>query len=150
MQGERTYRVNRPRVIFENIDGELILVNMEKGCYFSTDSIGADIWEMIESGHPVSEILQALRFRYEGEPAEIAALVAAFLERLEREELVVVDDAPRDGAAPRPALDTKRSPFRAPDLQKYTDMQYFLLLDPIHEVEAAGWPHERDAAAAAD
>ena len=35
------YRVNRPQVIFENIDGELILVNMEKGCYFSTDPVGS-------------------------------------------------------------------------------------------------------------
>jgi hypothetical protein len=25
-------------------------------------------------------------------------------------------------------------------LNKYTDMQDLLLLDPIHEVDAAGWP----------
>src|ERR1044071_4682498 len=68
MQGERVYRVNRPRVIFENIDGELILVNMEKGCYFSTDEVGANIWELVESGHTVAEILEALRFRYDGDP----------------------------------------------------------------------------------
>jgi hypothetical protein len=28
-----------------------------------------------------------------------------------------------------------------PVLDKYTDMQELLLLDPIHEVDDAGWPH---------
>jgi hypothetical protein len=31
-------------------------------------------------------------------------------------------------------------PFVAPVLDKYTDMQELLLLDPIHEVDASGWP----------
>lgn len=32
--------------------------------------------------------------------------------------------------------------FVAPVLHKYTDMQEFMLVDPLHDVEAdAGWPH---------
>ena len=34
-----------------------------------------------------------------------------------------------------------RTPFVDPALEKYTDMQDFLLVDPIHEVSDAGWPH---------
>jgi hypothetical protein len=34
----------------------------------------------------------------------------------------------------------------APVLEKYTDMQELLLLDPIHDVEEAGWPKARPAA----
>ncbi|PYM09398.1 MAG: pyrroloquinoline quinone biosynthesis protein PqqD [Candidatus Rokuibacteriota bacterium] len=140
MQGDRVYRINRPRVIFENIEGELILVNMEKGCYFSTDQVGADIWGLIETGHSQSDILEALRFRYEGDAAEMAQVVAAFLKLLEREELVVPDSASQASGARRTAAENRRSPFRAPDLQKYTDMRDMLLLDPVHDVEAAGWP----------
>ena len=36
---------------------------------------------------------------------------------------------------------TEKLGFEAPILQKYTDMQDLLLLDPIHEVDEAGWPH---------
>jgi len=140
MQGERVYRVNRPRVIFENIDGELILVNMEKGCYFSTDEVGANIWELVESGHTVAEILEALRFRYDGDPAEISKYVFAFLERLETEELVVPDAAAEKNGSPRTLNESRRTSFRPPELQKYTDMRDMLLLDPVHDVEAAGWP----------
>src|SRR5262245_43375959 len=50
MDRNTVYRVNGPRVIFENIEGELILVNMEKGCYYSTDQVGADVWAFIEAG----------------------------------------------------------------------------------------------------
>jgi hypothetical protein len=30
--------------------------------------------------------------------------------------------------------------FVEPALNKYTDMQELLLLDPVHEVSEAGWP----------
>ncbi len=33
-----------------------------------------------------------------------------------------------------------KPPFRAPSLEKYTDMEALLLLDPIHEVGQTGWP----------
>jgi hypothetical protein len=33
--------------------------------------------------------------------------------------------------------------FEAPVLQKYTDMQDLLLLDPIHDTDETGWPNIR-------
>jgi hypothetical protein len=36
--------------------------------------------------------------------------------------------------------------FHAPVLQVYSDMQDLLLLDPIHEVDATGWPMPAPAA----
>ena len=35
-----------------------------------------------------------------------------------------------------------RVAFEAPVLEKYTDMQTLLLVDPVHEVDDRGWPHE--------
>jgi hypothetical protein len=35
-------------------------------------------------------------------------------------------------------------PFQKPLLQKYTDMEALLLVDPIHEVdEEEGWPKQK-------
>jgi hypothetical protein len=28
-----------------------------------------------------------------------------------------------------------------PPISKFTDMQDIILLDPVHEVDARGWPH---------
>ncbi len=33
-----------------------------------------------------------------------------------------------------------RPAFEAPVLESYSDMQDLLLLDPIHDVDDAGWP----------
>jgi hypothetical protein len=33
------------------------------------------------------------------------------------------------------------SGFEPPVLEKFTDMQDLILLDPVHEVDERGWPH---------
>jgi len=134
------YRVNGPRVISENIDGELILVNMELGTYYSTEGVGAEVWRLIEAGCSVSEMCDELQALYEIGPEEIADTVFAFITRLKNESLVVNGETRSEGARP-PATprDVKRV-FRKPVLQAYRDMQGMLSLDPIHDVEAAGWP----------
>jgi hypothetical protein len=140
VQGHSIYRVNHPRVISEKIEGELIILNLERGCYFSTDRVGADVWALIESGHTGSSILEALRFRYDGDQAEMAWAVSRFVELLELEGLITADDEPRADRSASPGPESRKAPFQAPDLQKYTDMRDMLLLDPVHDVEASGWP----------
>lgn len=134
------YRVNGPRVISENIDGELILVNMEKGTYYSTDDVGAELWRLIESGCRVSDMFDALHSQYDAGPEQIAEAISTFLARLKEEDLISIDESPGAHPAPKWALSDVRRAFRVPVLQSYRDMQDMLSLDPIHDVEAAGWP----------
>lgn len=137
------YRVNGPRVIFENIDGELILVHMERGTYYSTDTLGAEIWSMIEAGSTESEMCDALQACYQADAEEIAHGVSTFLARLMNEELVATEVPSGDRPAPGRVAAEIRRPFRPPVLNAYRDMQDMLSLDPIHDVEAAGWPVPR-------
>ena len=141
----RVYRVSGPRVIFENVDDELILVHMERGTYYSTDEAGALMWSMIETGASAEGLRAALEARYDAGPEAIADAVADFLARLLQEELVVVEDlwGPPPAWVPQPV--PERLPFHPPALNVYRDMQDMLSLDPIHDVEAAGWPVPRAA-----
>ena len=134
------YRVNIPRVIFENIDGELILVHMERGTYYSTDQVGADIWSMIETQCNLAEMCEALQSKYDAGPEEIAGAVSTFLSRLAAEDLVSVGPSSSERATPVRVPSEGRRPFRPPALESYRDMQDMLSLDPVHDVEAAGWP----------
>jgi len=140
MKAHDVYRVNSPQVVYENIDGELILVHMEKGAYYTTDEVGAALWDLIESRCTVSEIQEALESQFEAGPGEIEVATASFLVQLVAEELVVREDPASDRTPHRHPLPISRRPFRAPGLQSYRDMQDMLALDPIHDVEAAGWP----------
>jgi hypothetical protein len=137
-------RVNAPQVIHESIDGEVIIINLTSGNYYSVTGSGADVWSLIEqsSGVTRADLTAALEPRFEASQAEIDGLLESFLSDLRTEGLVTDADpsgdppvfaAPPEGAGARP-------PFAAPRLEKYTDMQDLVLLDPVHEVDATGWP----------
>ena len=53
-------------------------------------------------------------------------------------------------AAPRYAiaLGEPDGAFAQPQFEKFTDMQGFLLLDPIHETDSSGWPYRNPDVAA--
>jgi hypothetical protein len=146
------YAVNSGQVISEIIDGEAVMINLTTGNYYSLNEVGAAIWDSIEAGASADEIVERLGGRYEGVQSEIEKATTGLIEELLREELIVA--AERDGSvvsAVEPVSD--RPPFQAPLLEKHTDMQDLILLDPVHEVGEQGWPHVKangDAAPSAD
>ena len=135
-----TFRPNSPPIIQETIDQETIMVNLETWSYYSLNPVGTCIWSAIERGWASHAITETVARRFSVEPATAEPDVRAFVQRLVEEELVV----PRDDGAPGPppADDAAPAslPYEAPVLHHYTDMQELLLLDPVHEVDAAGWP----------
>ncbi len=149
MTDNTRFRVNTPDVLHETIDGEVVLVNMKSGAYYSIDKVGATIWDLLDAGASTGDITDTLMLQFEGDRDEIAASVGRLLRKFADEELVVSDGERNVGAAkdasseaPQP---TSRPRFEEPVLQKYTDMQQLLLLDPIHEVDETGWPTEKAA-----
>jgi hypothetical protein len=139
------YRANRPQVINETIDGETIMINLATGSYYSLDRVAGEVWALLEASLPVEDIVAELGRRYDGDQDDIRRGVDDLLQRLAGEELVVPCDGaepvPTTPAAPAPA---ERPPFRLPRLEKFTDMQDLILLDPVHEVDSRGWPHLPD------
>ncbi|HEY9854073.1 MAG TPA: PqqD family protein [Leptolyngbyaceae cyanobacterium] len=141
------FRVNAPKVVHETIDGEVVLVNLEKGDYFSLVKAGADIWNGLTRGLSRGEVGLKIIQRYEGDRETIEKTVNDFIEQLQKEELIVVDTGNEisnnniSSAQTQAIPNAEKLPFEPPSLQKYTDMEELLALDPIHEVdEQMGWP----------
>jgi hypothetical protein len=138
------FRINIPKISHETIDGETVIINLDSGNYYSLIGVGADIWRFIESGVTVSDIIEVINHQYEG--AHLENDINRFIAELQEEGLVVQDKEMRPenkgGIDIRIETkpDEKRPIFEAPILNKYTDMQDLLLLDPIHEVDETGWP----------
>ena len=128
----------------ETIEGEVIVIDLTTGSYYSLREAGAEIWHGIEHGVDEGGIGDSLERRYEGPREEILAAVGRLLDELAAEDLIEPADA---GAAaptmpPAPLQHTNgRSPFVAPVLEKHSDMQDLILLDPVHKVGPQGWPH---------
>jgi hypothetical protein len=145
------YKINAPQVITETIDGEAIMINLGTGNYYSVGGSGADVCSWLEDGIAVDEMVEGLAARYDGPPETIAGSLRRLLDDLEREELIVAVDSIAGASARTPPADSvARRPFAPPKLDKYTDMQDLVLLDPVHEVAEQGWPHVQSGAAAND
>jgi hypothetical protein len=138
----RRFRVNSPAVIHETIDGEVVIINLNTGNYYSLDRIGATVWELLDKGHSIDEIVEVAAGRYDGSPVDMENGISQLVSELQQEDLVLSDDA----IQPAPyssAPSTEKQRFEAPSLLKYTDMQDLILLDPIHEVDETGWPRRK-------
>jgi len=136
------YSVNSAQVISEIIDGEAVMINLTTGNYYSLNETGAEIWEAIERSESVDRVVAALAARYRADRDEIERAVGLMIEELEREELIVRAEATENGTPPEPDTSSApAAPFAPPRLEKHTDMQDLILLDPVHEVGEQGWPH---------
>ena len=143
MENSQGFRVNSPQVVCETIDGEVVIINLDKGIYYSLLKTGADVWSRIERQLSRHELIQEVARAYDGSIEEIAIAVDEFIANLLEEELIVVDAnataTPTDNSSDTISIDKPR--FEKPLLEKFTDMEDLLLLDPIHEVDVeAGWP----------
>ena len=119
---------NRPDVIDETFEGEAVIVNMTTGCYFALSPAATQLWALIADGRSAESLAASV----DADPAT----VAEFLVRLREEDLVAPVAADAGAAAEQIALDG------APTLEKFTDMQALLMLDPIHDIDldGDGWP----------
>lgn len=140
-------RVNSPRVMHERIEGEVIVIDLATGSYFSLRDVGSEIWTEIERGATEQEIVATLAVRYEASPEDIDNAVRRLVKELAGEGLIDSDGVTGEGSAgstdmaPFVESNGSRMAFSAPVLEKHTDMQDLILLDPVHEVDARGWPH---------
>ena len=140
--------INAPSVVSEIIDGEVVIMNLKSGNYHSSLGIGAVVWAWIEERKTLRESERLASFRYDASAEEITVTLKEFFNRLVEEDLVreiAVEDPDRANAqdynAPTPPTKER---YEIPKLCTYSDMQDILLLDPIHDVDEAGWPKPRD------
>ena len=139
-------KINTPNIVHETIAGETVILNLDNGNYYSLEGISAQIWGFIEKIAIVKDVIEKLQDDYEGDNAEIKNAVNKFVSELMQEELIVADDveAPEGFNEFKTQNESERKEkkpeFEIPTLNKYTDMQDLLILDPIHEVDEAGWP----------
>jgi hypothetical protein len=143
LSGETTetcFNVDPDRVVHETIDDETILIQLETGTYYSLTGAGAEIWELLSQGLPLGAVASTLRARYPDETPRALAELDRLVQQLTKERLLQPASLRRAASGPT-VLEPASNPFEPPVLHRYTDMEYFLRLDPIHEIDPTiGWP----------
>ena len=146
MTEPHTFRVNRPNVVDETLDGEALIVNLGTGVYYSIAGTGEVIWRMLSEGTPPTAVAANLPRIFDVSLPDAANAVGVFVEQLVAEELLIPSHGELvDAETSTPAADEASrgvlAAFVAPELKRYADMQDLLLLDPVHDVDEKGWPN---------
>lgn len=133
------YCVDEGNVIFEEIDNEMVVINLQTGCYYSLNRDAALAWRLVSNGFAIRDIVE---FGDGGQGSErLVETLRNIVRDFEAEQLLHKASCAVDrNHAAIDGLDA--TAIRNPSMQKHEDIQEMLKLDPIHEVTDLGWPYK--------
>jgi hypothetical protein len=135
------YLVDERRIAHQTVDGEVIAIDFVNGAYFSMRATAGEIWQMLASNVALDAVI-ALYQENSPLPAEtLVTEIQAFVSELLAANLLRLNDAPGTVQPVLPAIVAQRKPYTPPQLEKFEDMADLIMLDPVHDVSDAGWPH---------
>ena len=73
-----------------DLDGEKVMMNLDKGEYFMMNEVGSRIWEIISEPVNVKGIIDTLRSEYEVDEETCKDTVVEFLGRLNNADLISI------------------------------------------------------------
>lgn len=131
------FRFDETQVISEVIEGEIVVVHFQSGCYYSIRGTGADVCRLLTVGRTVDEVVADLAAKHGLPSQQIATEVQQFVDRLVAERLLAASGQEPQNPA---RLEILSAAYAPPEFEKFDDMADQLLLDPIHEIGSEGWP----------
>lgn len=136
-------KIAAERALYENIDNEIIVIDIQTGNYFHLTGSGQSIWLLLQQQPTTEAIIAAFEGRFPAQRPLIADAIRQFVQQLKDAALVMdADDVDEPQTLSLDVLPAD-SEFMPPQLITYTNMSDLLLLDPIHDVDDKGWPHKK-------
>jgi hypothetical protein len=123
------------QVVSERFDDEVVLIDIDKGLYFSLLGSAVDLWAQFDQPRHIDHVISVFQQRYDGVGVDdLRSAVGAFMEH---DLLQPAPGGAATSAMPTPSLET----FASPKVEVYRDLAELIAFDPVHEVDqAVGWP----------
>ncbi len=131
------YVVNRAAVAHETFGEETVLINFERGTYFSLRQSAPLIWQMLQSPMTTDDLLAALGTL----PTVARTAVTGMVDKLLREGCLVRADI--EAFAPRDPCVMPAGDFTPPVVEAFHDLTVLMgieLVPAVYEQEFQGWP----------
>lgn len=125
-------------VIHERLDGEVIVLDMSSGRYFSLDGCAADIWTLLYSGLDRSLWEEQLRATYKH--SAFFTGIDEFITQLIDLGLIASGDRSAGDQRFELPADRERDVWTPPVFHSYDDLTDLILIDPVHDTSEDGWP----------
>ena len=79
-------------VFAQEVDGEMVLLDMESENYFGLDEVGTSIWQAMQEKETLQEVFEVLLDQYEVEPEMLEHDLSDFVGKLLESGLVEVKE----------------------------------------------------------
>lgn len=79
------------KILHTDVDGDVTMMSVETGRYYSVSAVGARIWALLEQPRTGAQICDALLTEYRIERSRCEAEVLHFLGQLAEEQVVVTN-----------------------------------------------------------
>ena len=143
MKPESRFGLYNSNIVSEEFGNEVVIVNLDSGIYFSLRNTAVLVWLRIQNSYSIEEIINDFQLIFEEEKNVIIEKVEKFISDLVENKLILEKT---DLALQSITFDANipKIKFDQPVIEIFSDMQEILLLDPVHDVDQAGWPVVKD------
>jgi hypothetical protein len=123
----------KSKVVSDQFDGEVVVVSLESGSYYSIRETAQEIWSLLENNISRSGIINSFSNLTDEETSQIESYIDfLLLEGLIEENETRLESDP-----------SKSITFVGLTYSKFDDMSDLIMIDPIHEAdEEKGWPNK--------
>lgn len=80
----------KPELDAVDMDGEKVMMNLDKGKYFGMNSVGSRIWDLISKPQSVINLISILLIEYDIDIKTCEDNVLTFLEKMYKEDLIYI------------------------------------------------------------
>ncbi len=88
---DTTVEVSKEQVSCD-LDGEAAILNLKNGVYYSLDSVGARIWQLLQQPRTLDQIRTVVLEEYDVEPQRCERDLQELLQKLASEGLIEVKE----------------------------------------------------------
>jgi hypothetical protein len=136
MSQQTILEIAAPQCVAQDFEGEVIVLDLGSGSYYSLRELGAVLWRDLAAGHAVERLADLARGALGGRQR-----VLDFVADIMAHGLLRPAAAPTI-PPPAPQLAVAMATGSELVFEVYDDMKNLILLDPVHEVdESRGWPN---------
>jgi hypothetical protein len=80
--------IRNEETITGQLDSDLVMVDIEKGSYFSLNAVGTRIWELLENPLTVDELCHTLTEEFEVDDDQCHMEVVEYLAEMRKHDLI--------------------------------------------------------------
>ena len=138
------YNIFDNNIISDVFGEEVVLVNLQSGVYYSLKYSAAQIWIRLINQYSPTEIFTDLIQIYQVDENDLMSDINLFFTQLLEDKIIKIASETEKKSIEFNSKGILVN-YTSPVVEAFSDMQEILLLDPVHDVDKAGWPISKNS-----